>query len=49
MQKASKGTRKWLSVRMAFVLVEIFMGAAALSAWSSGLNENHHRGVTHDL
>ena len=46
MQNTSRGTRKWLSVRMALVLVEIFIGMASIPAGWFEFNEDHHRGET---
>jgi len=45
MQNTIRGTRKWLSVRVAFVIEEFFIGTASKPASGFGLNELHDRGA----
>ena len=45
MQNTIRGTRKWLSVTVAFVFEEFFIGTALKPAWRFELNEHHDRGA----
>jgi hypothetical protein len=49
MQNTIRGTRKWLSVTVAFVFEEFFIGKASEPASGLELNEHHDRGAKWDL
>jgi hypothetical protein len=45
MQNTRRGTRKWLSVIVAFVFKGVFIGTALNPASGFELNEDHNRGA----
>jgi hypothetical protein len=45
MQKTIRGTRKWLSVTVAFVFEEFFIGSTSMPGLGLELNEHHDRGA----